>query len=68
MNRENKEQLTEGYESALETVTDLEETVAEMQDTVADALSELQGEIRILITTMKECLRCLHHLPDDRIA
>ncbi len=67
MNLENREQLTDGYESALESVMDFEEAVAEMQDTMADALSDLQGDIRVLISTMRECLRFLHHLPDDRI-
>lgn len=68
MNRDNnQEQLTEGYESALESFMDMEAAVSELQDIVADTLSDLQGDIRILISTMKECLRVLHHQQSDRM-
>lgn len=63
----NQEQLTEGYESALESFMDIEGAVSELQDTVADTMSDLQGDIRILISTLKECLRVLHHLQGDGI-
>ncbi len=35
---------------------------------IIDALSDLQGDIRVLVATLKCCLKVLHHLQDDRIA
>ncbi len=61
-------ELTEGYESALESFEDMEGTLSDLQDTMADTLSDLQGDIRVLVSTLKCCLKVLHHLQDDRIA
>jgi len=70
MNHDNniQNELTEGYESALESFEDMEGTLSDLQDTMTDTLSDLQGDIRILVSTLKGCLKVLHHLQDDRIA
>lgn len=61
-------ELTEGYESAIESFEDIENTLADLQDTLVDTLIDLQGDIRALIATLKSCLKALHHLQDERVA
>lgn len=70
MNHDNniQNELTEGYESALESFEDMESTLSDLQDTLADTLGDLQGDIRILVSTLRSCLKAIHHLQDDRIA
>ncbi len=69
MNHDNniQNELTEGYESALESFEDMEGILSDIQDAMADALSDLQGDIRVLVSTLKGCLKVLHHLQDDRV-
>lgn len=69
MNHDNniQNELTEGYESALESFEDMESVLSDLQDTVADALSDLQGDIRVLVSTLRNCLRILHQIQNDRV-
>lgn len=70
MNHDNNiqnELLTEGYESALESFEDMESALSDLQDTMTDTLGDLQGDVRILVSTLKGCLRVLHHMQDDQI-
>lgn len=70
MNHDNNiqnELLTEGYESALESFEDMESALSDLQDSMADTLSDLQGDVRILVSTLKGCLSALHHIRDDQM-
>lgn len=70
MNHDNNiqnELLTEGYESALESFEDMESALSDLQDTIDDTLSDLQGDVRILVSTLKGCLSTLHHMRYDQM-
>lgn len=61
MNPERMEQLKDGYEEAIDSVTELTETLSEIEETLIDSLSELHGDIRALVVTLKGCLKILQH-------
>lgn len=48
MNPECFEQLTDGYEEAINSVSDLTDTLSELQETLIDFLSTMHGDIQAL--------------------
>ena len=59
MNPECFEQLTDGYEEAVNSVSDLTDTLSNLQETLIDSLSTMHGDIQALTVTLKGCLRAL---------
>ena len=59
MNPECFEQLTDGYEEAINSVSDLTDTLSELQETLIDFLSTMHGDIQALTVTLKGWLRTL---------
>lgn len=57
MNPECFEQLTDGYEEAINSVSDLTDTLSDLQETLIDFLSIMHGDIQALTVTLKGCLR-----------
>lgn len=62
MNQEHYAQLTDGYESALDAVEDVQSCLTELHDTLSDTLIDLQSDIGTLTATLRTCSKLLHRI------
>ncbi len=67
MNQEHYAQLTDGYESALDAVEDVQSCLTDLHDTLSDALIDLQGDIGMLTATLRTCLKLLHRIQAEAV-
>ena len=67
MNQEHYAQLTDGYESALDAVEDVQSCLTELHDTLSDTLIDLQGDIGTLTATLRTCSKLLHRIQAEAV-
>lgn len=67
MNQEHYAQLTDGYESALDAVEDVQSCLTELHDTLSDTLIDLQGDIGTLTATLHTCSKLLHRIQAETV-
>lgn len=62
MDPECLDQLADGYEEALNSVSDLTDILSDLQDTLIDTLSALHGDVQALTAVLKGCLKTLQQI------
>ena len=67
MNQEHYAQLTDGYESALDAVEDVQSCLTELHDTLSDTLIDLQDDIGTLTVTLRTCIKLLHRIQAEAV-
>lgn len=67
MNHEHYAQLTDGYESALDAVEDVQSCLTELHDILSDTLIDLQGDIGTLTVILRTCLKLLHRIQAEAV-
>lgn len=67
MNKEHYAQLTDGYESALDAVEDVQSCLTDLHDTLSDTLVNLQGDMGMLTATLEACLKILHRIQAETV-
>lgn len=68
MNQEQYAQLTDGYESALDSAEDFQTCLTDLHDTLSDTLADLQGDIGTLTATLRICLKTLRRIQTEAVS